>query len=514
MTGKTQKADISDWVRQEMAGVDCGDVRLNMRLGKLISALAAVPGASIPSACDGAHADIAAAYRFFDNEALSPQCLLAPHVERTRHRTAQHDTVLLVQDTTEVDMSQPQRRIHGAGPLDDSPRQGVLLHLMHAFTLQGGSLGSVWHRVLVREPRGAGTKRKSRSQRQSMPIEQKESWRWIQGAEAARELAVQQPGTRHICIADSEADIYEYLTSHVTQTGGQAGTEHASPQPGSNLHCIVRACQDRALLPDKKKKPESVVEPGVQTLWEDCRKSPARWRKELHVRGRNAKLACDKRSRRQPREDRKIQVEVRAVEQLSLRAPQRSGGRLPSISINAVLVSEMNPPPGDTAVEWLLLTTLPVRTQAQMAEVVEAYSQRFSIEVFFRTLKSGCGIEERRFHDARRHLNHIALALVIAWRVCSLSHLGREAPQTDASEHFSPEEWQSAWAAIKREQPPATCAPTMGEMMKLVGKLGGWIERGGKSASPPGVQTLWKGLQRLHDLSLSWSLLSTLHTCV
>lgn len=134
--------------------------------------------------------------------------------------------------------------------------------------------------------------------------------------------------------------------------------------------------------------------------------------------------------------------------------------------------------------------------------------------MFFRTLKSGCGIEERRFHDARRHLNHIAMALVIAWRVCSLSHLGREEPETDAGEHFGEHEWQSAWAVIKRGQPPLRCAPNMGEMMTLVGKLGGWIERGGKSASPPGVQTLWKGLQRLHDLSLSWGLLSSLNTCV
>lgn len=520
MTNQADETDISPWVRQEMEGVDCGDARLNSRLGKLLSALAAVPGASIPSACDGAHAEIAAAYRFFDNEALSPECLLAPHAEQTRRRAALHDTVLLVQDTTEVDMSQPQRRIRGAGPLDDSPRQGVLLHLMHAFTPQGGSLGSVWHKVLVREPRGADTRRKSRSQRQSMPIEQKESWRWIQGAEAAYELAGQQPGTRHICIADSEADIYEYLNSYMTMSasGAEAGTALASPQPGSNLHCIVRACQDRALLPARKKpeteKPEAVVEPEMQTLWEACRKSPVRWSKELQVRGRSAKLLCDKRGRRQPREDRQIVVEVRAVEQLSLRAPLRSGGCLPPISINAVLVSEVDPPPGDTAVEWLLLTTLPVKHQAQVAEVVEAYSQRFSIEVFFRTLKSGCGIEAKRFHDARRHLNHIALALVIAWRVCSLSHLGREAPQTDAGDHFTPAEWQSAWAVINRGQALPKNTPTMGEMMKLVGKLGGWIERGGKSASPPGVQTLWKGLQRLHDLSLSWNLLSTLHTCV
>lgn len=255
----TEKEDISPWVRQEMNGVDCGDARLNTRLGRLLSALAQMPGASIPAACDGGHAEIAAAYRFFDNPALSPDCLLAPHAAQTRLRTAEHATVLLVQDATEVDMSQPQRRIRGAGPLDDSARQGVLLHLMHAFTPQGGSPGSVWHKVLVRAPRSAQSRPKSRGQIRSTPIEQKESWRWIQGAQAARELAAQQPGTRHICIADSEADIFEYLGSYVAvpaaieaTAGAGESPASSSARPGSNLHCIVRACYDRSLAPAAK----------------------------------------------------------------------------------------------------------------------------------------------------------------------------------------------------------------------------------------------------------------------
>lgn len=206
-------------------------------------------------------------------------------------------------------------------------------------------------------------------------------------------------------------------------------------------------------------------------------------------------------------------VEARAVEQIKLRPPYRKGQRLEAVRLNAVLVSEVNPPAGEVAVEWLLLTALGVSHAAQVREVVEAYSQRFMIEVFFRTLKSGCRIEAKRFESAHRHLSHLALALIIAWRVLWLSRLGQHEAHRDGGKVFSPQEWQSAWAVIRRGKPMPASAPSVGEMVKLVGKLGGWIERGGKSASPPGVQTLWQGLQRLHDLSSIWHLCHP-NTCV
>lgn len=486
---------MAQWAKTETTGTDCGDARLNKRLVTLLTALGQAPSASIPEACNGSHAEIAAAYRFFDNPATTPQCILAAHVDQSLERMEGHASVLLVQDTTEVDMSQPQRRIHGAGPLDDSPRQGALLHLMHAFSSEGTPLGSVWHKIIVRDERpapDATRARKSRSQRQNIPIEQKESVRWIEGLAAANAMALARPQLRLICVADSEADIYEYL-SHVPR--------HDAQELGGACaaHWIVRACQDRALLGHGE---------GSQplTIWDVCEQAPVLWQKALHVRGRKGKVACDKRARRQPRLDRDIIVAARAVAQVTLRAPYRKGRRLQAVKLNAVLVREVDPPEGETAVEWLLLTSLPVRSAEQVRQVVEAYSQRFMIEVFFHTLKSGCRIEERRFESAERHLSHLAVALIIAWRVLWLSQISRHEPEMDAAEVFTVGEWQSAWAVIKRGQPMPERAPDVGEMIKLVGKLGGWIERGAKSASPPGVQTIWQGLRRLHDLSAVWNI--------
>ncbi|TLD68154.1 IS4 family transposase [Phragmitibacter flavus] len=484
--------DIEPWAKLEIEQSNCGDARINRRMGKLLSVLGQSPGASIPQACNGQHGDIAAAYRFFDNPAASPENILTAHTLQSLARMGEESTVLLVQDTTEIDLSQPQRRIQGAGPLDASARQGALLHLMHAFSPDGTPLGSVWHKLIIRPERllpgekGVRTERQTRAQRQNTPLEQKESIRWIEGLAKAQALALAQPQVRMICIADSEADIYEYL-AHQSQ--------HDSPV---QAHWIVRACQPRVLL--------DAEDQNAGTVLEACAQGPVLWNKTVHVRGRQPKLACDKRKRRQPREDRDILVEARAASGLRLRSPYRRGQRLEEVRLNAVLVSEVCPPESDVPVEWLLLTSLPVDTAQQVQQVVEAYTQRFMIEVLFRVLKSGCRIEERRFEKVERHLSHLALALIIAWRVLRLSQMGQHQAQKSAQEVFTTAEWQAGWSRINRGKPLPAQAPSVGEMVHIVGKLGGWIQRGGKSASPPGVQTLWQGLQRLHDLATMWNI--------
>jgi hypothetical protein len=268
----------------------------------------------------------------------------------------------------------------------------------------------------------------------------------------------------------------------------------------------VRACQDRVLL-DERDDGQSL------RVWDACEQAPVLWSKALQVRGRKSKMACDRRVRRQPRLDRDVIVEARALEQVALRAPYRKAQRLNAVKVNAVLVSEVDPPEGEVAVEWLLLTSLPVQSAQQVQQVVEAYSQRFMIEVFFRVLKSGCRVEQRRFTSCERHLSHLAVALIVAWRVLWLSQLGQHQPELDGATIFAPCEWQAVCAVVRRGQPLPEQAPRLGEMIKLVAKLGGWIERHGKSASPPGSQTLWQGLQRLRDLASAWQIFGP-PTCV
>jgi hypothetical protein len=152
-------------------------------------------------------------------------------------------------------------------------------------------------------------------------------------------------------------------------------------------------------------------------------------------------------------------------------------------------------------VEWILLTSLPIETLDQVRRVIQNYCVRWLVEVFFRTLKSGCRVEERRFEEVDRFLPCLAIYLIVTWRTLYVCRLGREFPDISCEAVFEPAEWQSVYQIVKRDPPPKQ-PPTLREMVRLVAQLGGYVNR--KREDEPGPQTVWLGLQRLHDIALCW----------
>jgi Transposase DNA-binding/Transposase Tn5 dimerisation domain len=467
------------WVIEEMATADLQDKRLNQRLEMILSQLAAHPTASIPAACGG-FAEMTAAYRFFDNDKVGFDGVLRPHISSTHTRIAAQKVVLLVPDTTEIDLTRPEQQVQGAGPLSSGPRRGVFLHLMHAFTPDGTPLGTVqaipWARADDKLPVSSQSSRR----RAATPIEEKESCRWLLSMQQAREEAGGWPQTQIVCVADSEADIYDVIATGM--------------EPPRTADWIVRSCQDRALVDDLEDAA------GLDYLGAEVLASPVLYRQTIQVRGRQAKLACDDRGRRQPRTSRQAVVEVRAVA-VTLRAPERQVGHPADVTVNAVLVTEANPPEDDVAVEWLLLTSLPIETIEQVRLIIQYYCTRWMVEVFFRTLKSGCRVEQRRFEDVSRLLGCLAVYLIVTWRTLYVCRLGRSCPEVSCQAVFEPEEWQSVYQLVTREKPPEQ-PPPLQAMVRLVAQLGGYVNRNRKDE--PGPQTVWLGLQRLHDIALCW----------
>jgi hypothetical protein len=457
-----------------------GDRRLNARLGEVLSQLAARPTASIPAACGG-RAEMVAAYRFCENENTSFDRVLQPHIDATRQRMAAQSVVLLVQDTSEVDVTRPEQQVAGAGPLDGDSRRGALLHLMHAFTPDGTPLGTVLATAWMRdeEPVCASL---SRAERAAVPIEEKESCRWVTTLQQARQEGQLCPATQFICAADSEADIYEVLVEGMRE-------------PRTN-DWIVRACQNRAL------SCENGQNTGEKLVREHLLQQPVLFGKTIQVRGRKAKVACETRGRRQPRQSRDAEVVVRAV-RVTLRPPWRPDRKLPPVTVNVVIVSEVNPPSGDEPVEWLLLTSLPIDTVEQVRQIIQYYCVRWMIEIFFRVLKSGCRVEERLFEYMDRLLTCLAVYIIVAWRTLYVCRLGRSCPDISCEAVFEPAEWKSVWKVAHREDPPRE-PPTLGVFVRLVAQLGGYVNR--KRADPPGPQTIWIGLQRMHDFATCWQL--------
>lgn len=471
---------VAPWVLEEMGTADLKDKRLNRRLQEVLSQLGGHPTASIPAACGG-HAEMTAAYRLFDNEKATFEAILAPHSEATRQRVAQEAVALLVQDTTEVDVTRPAQQVVGAGPLDGGPRRGALLHPMHAFTPDGTPLGTVHALAWVRDEEIV-CKSLSRSQRAAIPIEQKESHRWVAMLQRAGEEALHCSSTQLICVADSEADIYELWVQ---------GT--AEPR---RVDWLVRACQDRALAGEKGQTA------AARHVREQALAQPVLFTQRISVRGREAKLGCETRGRRQTRASRETEVEVRAA-CVTLRPPWRADRKLPEVTANVVLVREVEPPPDDEPVEWLLLTSLPVDHKEQVRRILQYYGVRWMIEVFFRVLKSGCRVEDRRFEHIDRLLSCLAVFLIVAWRTLYICRVGRACPTVRCETVFEPAEWKSAWKVVQGTAPPPV-PPTLEQMVRVVAQLGGYVNR--KHRDPPGPQTIWVGLQRMHDFALCWRL--------
>lgn len=453
------------WAHQEMALADFGDQRLNQRARVLLETLGEKPSLSIPAACGG-WSETLAAYRFFNHESATFAEVLHPHRQATLERMRQHPVVLMLQDTSELDYSS-QPTIRGLGRTRMPKGYGAHLHPLLAVTPEGLSLGVVaakfWSRPATETPPPP-----SRKQR---PIEEKESFRWIEMYHQASQLAGEIPQTQVITVADREADLYELFYAYHQRSGPKA-------------EWLVRAAQDRSLLAD---------DPARRKLWSRTSTSPSLGEIEFDL------PATAKRPARRVRQTLKAQ-------QVTLRAPYRKGKSLPHITVFAVLAEEIEPPAGVEPLCWLLLTSLPVTSFEEAVRIMRYYLRRWHIEIFFHILKNGCKVEQRQLTDFDRLSPCLAFYLMIAWRVLFATHLGRTCPDLPCDLLLDTQEWQAVYLVTQRKAPPPK-PPSMAEMIEMVASLGGYLGR--KHDGPPGPKSIWIGLQRARDFALA---LDALHS--
>jgi len=459
---------MQQWIVDELATVALPDKRLDDRLALLLDRFSTNPAASLPQACKG-RAELEAAYRFFNNPRTNEDNILAPHVDATLQRIRQHPVVLLVQDSSEADLTRPQEVV--GGPLSDDKRTGLILHPLLAFTPDRLPLGTVHLDIWARD-RADFHKRHTRRQR---PIEEKESKRWPEGYRQACQVAQDAADTQVVCLSDSEGDVYEALLA-------------AEPQPEQRMaHFIIRAAQDRCLAEGGPRLIAAVA--ATATL------------ETLTVRvSRRVARPSERRKRKKARSARKATVTVRAA-RVKLRGPERPGGRLADREVNCVLAREEDPPAGEEPIEWVLLTALDIDTVEAVMRVVLYYSVRWQAEVFFGVLKGGCQVERRQLEDAERYKVCLAVYLIVAWRVLYLTMRGRRDAEMPCEVVFEPDEWRAAYTMARGRAPGQ--APRLGEMVEVVAELGGYIRRG-KGGGPPGPKVIWRGLVRLMDLVACW----------
>jgi hypothetical protein len=444
-----------DWAEEEFGRAPLREARLRRRLCTLARDLYARPLAALPQAC-GTRAKTKAAYRFFDHARVNLQNVLVSHYQSSAARAAREPVVLAVQDTTSLNYS-THRATEQLGPIGSQAdgAVGMLVHSTLAFNLAGTPLGLLNVQCWVRDPEEFGKKH----QRYELPLEAKESVRWLRSLQALEQHQAACPQTRLVGVGDREADIYELFVWAKEKPG----------RPG----LLVRAERQRLLTEEQGPLWAHVESQAVAGQWEV--KVPRRGK-------RAARVAV-------------LEVRLAAVE---VRAPKRKA-HLPPVTLWAVLAREVGAPPGTEALEWMLLNTEPVTDFEAAVEKLRWYTLRWGIEVFHRVLKSGCQIETRRLGHADRLEACLGIDLVVAWRIHHLTKLGRETPSVPATAYFEEHEWQALVAFVTRQAEPPKEPPTLGAAVRMVAGLGGFLGR--KGDGEPGTETLWRGLQRLDDIA-------------
>ena len=456
-----ERGEAGDWAEEEFGGCRLPDARLNARLLTLARDFYARPTANVPQACSS-RAKTKAAYRFLEHEDTTMQTLLQPHYCATQARVSQESIVLAVQDTSSLDYT-THRATEGLGAIGAWAQgpQGLHLHSTLAFSVQGTPLGFVDVQCWARDPETFGKK----ALRHQLPIEQKESYKWLKSYRAVAAVQARCPNTTLVSVGDREADLYELFA--------EAANHPAGPK------LLVRAQHDRQLQDEQAR------------LWQTLQAQPVAGVQVLQLPRQGSRAA------------RAAHLEIRYAA-VSLLAPTRHKGA-PAIPLWAVYAQEQHVPAGIKPLEWLLLTTLPVTSFEQALEKLMWYTRRWGIEVLHRTLKSGCRIEQRQLAQADRLEACLAIDLVVAWRIYHLNKLGRERPDAPCTVYFEDAEWKALMMFTNHNPVPPTKPPSLREAIHRVAGLGGFLGR--KGDGEPGTQTLWLGLQRLDDITVAISMM-------
>jgi Transposase DNA-binding/Transposase Tn5 dimerisation domain len=459
---------MEGWVEREIAGCEFPDERLKTRFGKLLGELSEKIGAALPAACQD-WAATKGAYRFFSNPRVDESVILAGHFAATAARmAAAKGPILVLHDTTEFSFQRERPEAIGKTRILPSCRMGqptitkcgLLMHASLAVTTAGKPLGltavKFWTRKKFKGTNALAGRGKDGGKHSvnatRIPIEEKESVRWLENLQQSTQLA--NPD-RLVHIGDRESDIYELFC--IAQE--------------EKTHFLVRTCVDR------------LAGTGKTTIARKMEREP--------IQGTHIVQILDGKGR--PLE---VELQLR-FSRMTVHPPIGKHKKYPPLTLTVIHAWERGQPEGRKAIRWKLLTDLPVESLDSAVEKLQWYSQRWKIETFHKVLKSGCKAEDAKLRTAERLTNLIAVFCIIAWRVFWLTMVHRTNPKTPADAVFTETEIVILnHLAGDSQQAPKNVA----HYLLIVAQLGGYLAR--KSDGPPGNTVIWRGLTRLTDIHL------------
>jgi hypothetical protein len=433
--------------------------RLQKRAVIIGNASSARPGAAMTEAFDDAR-NAKAAYDFIENERMSLQVLLDPAtraVGRQLRGLPDGTTVLSVQDTTEVNLAH-LATMTGLGEIGNPKNRGLFSHASLAVGTDGAPIGLLGAETWIRP---IGSHGKARARR-AKPFDDKESARWWRTIEQAEER-VRRPGLL-LHVGDRENDIYEVFVR----------------SRAKSYRLLVRAAHDRK------------VEGDGAYLWAQVSGfATSKERRTIHLPEQRAlpRTSTRKARKARPARDAEISVQFGSV---TILAPHGAKG---SVELSAVRVFEVDPPDDAEPIEWLLLCSDALASEADAWLRVDWYGCRWSIEEFHKVLKSGCRVEQRQYETRATFEVAFGFSLLTAARLLALTKRARTDPDQPASQVLTPDEEEVLLRDAEAHNRRPTSPLRLVDAVVLIAKLGGYLGR--KNDGPPGWLTLWRGYRRL-----------------
>lgn len=443
----------------ELSTASLGDRRRQARAVAISEVIQQDPSLSFPSMFTPA--ELEAFYRFTNNDEVEAPKLLEPHFRETMKRAATGERHVVVHDTTELSFPGDAERsgLHFTGT-----RNTLQLHvslsveLCEAPVVHGvASLRAyVLHKGGYREVLEGG----------DTVALQVGSQRWIDGVKRVHSAT---DGNRQLIhVMDREADDF-MLWHQIMETGGDF---------------VIRAAQDRRIA-------------GTDShLFNMLNDAAISFERTVHVsarsrRGRAPNPAHPPRDAREARLSvRSGTVDIRRAKKLRQVGPE-------TLRLNMVEVVELNPPQDEDAVSWVLITTLPIDSHDDVADVIDIYRKRWLIEEYFKALKSGCRLEERQAESSWSVMNVVALLVPIAVRLLQIRAFGRH-PETAVARTVLDDVELDALRAMPRAKLPRK--PTNRDVMLAIARLGGLLKQNGE----PGWIILGRGYAKFLAFLEGW----------
>ncbi len=462
--------NASNWANSEFAGVDLGDKRLNDRLITITTQFASSTESPINQACGG-WADTKAAYRFFQNDNISYKDIVGHHAIATKNRFDNENVILAIQDTTYYNYTD-HKKTKGLGILSrftgkykkDIITSGLYMHTTLAVTVEGLPLGILDQKITAREvlPKDIVEKKK-KSHNIALPIEEKESIRWLDSMRVSASLFEDQD-KKVVTIADREADIYDlFLLADEIDT-----------------HYLIRASHNR-----KINKSAIHSEISGEYLWDFMR--------EKKIEGKIQVKVPAKENQRK----RIANCNVK-IGKFKVRPPRNFKGsqsKNTELTVYSVQVVEDNSPKGACKIDWILHTNIPIHNYNDAIEKVKWYCLRWRIEIYFKVIKSGFNVERCRLETADRLIRYLAVVSIVAWRVFWLTLISRSSPDRHVSDFLTEDEWKVLFVKFNPASKIPKRSPSLRTITIWIARLGGFLARKGDGS--PGITHIWRGIEKL-----------------